>query len=86
MKKTVKINQVKGRMAPGKSGRKSDTILSGDTTKNWPSMSTGHKWDHGIGPEWNTRMGKSLARTGKSQSPKSTYLAKNGVATGTANK
>jgi hypothetical protein len=81
-KGTVKINQVgHKRMAPGNS----DIVHAGETSRSGgvkPSMSMASKYDHGHGPKEYSHFGKSTAKSGKSQSPKQTYIGLNGTKRG----
>lgn len=86
-KVTVKINRFSGRTAPGaKPSNGTISRLSVDPHAEQTKMHSPHTYDHGIGPSSYTRKNKSVARTGPSQNAKQTYIGKNGVATGTANK
>ena len=81
----VKVNQIgTKRMAPGNS----EIVHSGEYRHGsgvMPTIYKASKYDHGTGPKEYTHMGKKVAGSGSSQSPKQTYLSKRGTGSGTVN-
>ena len=81
----VKVNVLgHAHMAPGGS----DTVHSGEFAHRGqrPAMHKVAKYDHGQGPKDYTSMGRKVAKTGTSQSPKQTYLSTKGTGAGTVNR
>lgn len=81
----VKVNQIgTKRMAPGST----EAVLMGQFRHGkgvMPEIHRASKYDHGTGPKEYTHMGKKVAGSGSSQSPKQTYLSKRGTGSGTVN-
>jgi hypothetical protein len=82
-KGTVKINSVgTKRMAPGNT----EIVHAGEFRHGAgvrPDLKRVAKYDHGQGPKEYTHMGKGVAKSGKSQSPKQVYLSPKGLASNT---